>query len=103
MKNQWIGVGEFVLVGAVLPMKAMAPIARKTETPPMVPPAIAPACEFDCDLGEVPVALGLTVIWRTGALKWQVRHRKGRMLSTNLRANGAYIAPCAGLEADADI
>jgi hypothetical protein len=28
------------------------------------------------------------------------RRTESRLLNTNLRANGAYIAPCAGLEGD---
>jgi hypothetical protein len=45
--------------------KAMAPIASKA-APPMTPPAIAPACDFDFD--EAPDDTGLTAICRTGAL-----------------------------------
>jgi hypothetical protein len=50
-------------------IKVMAPIASKAATPPMAHPAITTVGIFDCDFDEVPVVMGLTVIWKTGALR----------------------------------
>ena len=79
--------------------KVMVPSASKTATPPMAPPTIAPVCDLD----DVPVVIvRFAVTWTTGALgKGQSEPQKKRPSpNTNLRASGAYIAPCAGLVGD---
>jgi len=68
--------------------KAMAPpTSIKAATPPAIPPAIASVCEVAFDDGDSDDDddVALTVIWTIGAA----------------RANGAYIAPCAGLKGNA--
>ena len=55
-------------------MKAMAPIAKSTATtPPVTAPAIIPVCDGadGDDDDDVVVVVALTVIARTGALKWE--------------------------------
>ena len=77
--------------------KVMAPITTSmATTPPVTAPAIVPVC--DGADGDV-VVVTLAFIVRTGALEVERLSgmRQSRVIYTNFRANGANIAPCAGL------
>jgi hypothetical protein len=84
--------------------RTVAPITRRTAaTPPKTAPAIAPVCDdaADCSLAlPAPVVVTLAFIVKTGALKERglsnIKQSK-RSPCTNFRANGANIAPWAGL------
>ena len=66
--------------------------------PATTPPATAPVCDLD-DVPLAVVVVRFAVISTTGALRKvsQSLKKTGFSPNTNLRANGAYIAPCAGL------